>query len=96
LNAAYGRIQEAGAIVYGVNPASDASHKSYAEKLKLSCPLIVDTGSRIARAYRSGWASLVRRTVYVVSPDGRIAFSKRGAPPVEELLDAISAWPGRT
>lgn len=81
--------------MYGVNPASDASHKSYAEKLKLSFPLIVDAGSRIARAYRSGWASVVRRTVYVVSPDGRIAFSKRGSPPVEEILDAIAQWPGR-
>jgi peroxiredoxin len=79
--------------VYGVNPASDTRHKLYAEKLKLSFPLIVDTGGRLARAYRSGWASLVRRTVYVVSPDGRIAYSKRGSPPVDELLAAIAAWP---
>lgn len=81
--------------MYGVNPADRTSHKNYAEKLKLSFPLIVDTGGRVARAYRSGWASVVRRTVYVISPDGRIVFSKRGAPPVEELLAAIAEWPGR-
>jgi peroxiredoxin len=81
--------------VYGVNPANEASHKLYAEKLKLSFPLIVDTGGRVSRAFRSGWASVVRRTVYVISPDGRIAYSKRGAPPVEEILSAIAAWPGR-
>ena len=95
MNAAYARLQEAGAIVYGVNPASGASHKSYAEKLKLGFPLIVDAGCRIARAYRSGWASVVRRTVYVISPGGRIAFSKRGSPAVDEILAAIAHWPGR-
>ncbi|MBA3974686.1 MAG: hypothetical protein C0504_10790 [Candidatus Solibacter sp.] len=89
------RLQNAGAIVYGVNPADQASHRTYAEKLKLSFPLIVDTGGRVARAFRSGWSSVIRRTVYVVSPDGRIAYSKRGTPPVEQILDAISAWPGR-
>ena len=80
--------------MYGVNPAGEASHKLYAEKLKLSFPLIVDTGGRVARAFRSGWASVVRRTVYVLSPEGLIVYSKRGNPPVEEILSAIAAWPG--
>jgi len=76
--------------VYGVNPASDASHRRYIEKLRLGFPLIVDTGGRIARAFRAGIGPLVRRTVYVIAPDGTIAFSKRGAPPAGEILAIIS------
>ncbi len=75
--------------MYGVNPASDASHRKYVEKLRLKYPLIVDTGGRIARLFRCGWGPAVRRTVYVISPDSKIAYSKRGAPPVEEILAAI-------
>ncbi len=75
--------------MYGVNPASDASHRGYVGKLRLKYPLIVDTGGRIARVFRSGWGSAVRRTVYVISPDSRITYSKRGSPPVEEILAAI-------
>ncbi len=89
LNGSYSELQDAGAIVYGVNPATDASHRKYIEKLSLKFPLIVDAGGRIARAYRAGWGPLVRRTVYVISPDLKIAFAKRGAPPVEEILAVI-------
>jgi len=31
----------------------------------------------------------VRRTVYVISPDAKIVYSKHGSPPVEEILAAI-------
>jgi peroxiredoxin Q/BCP len=89
LNASLARLRGAGAIVYGVNPASDARHRRYAAKLRLGFPLIVDTGGRVARAFLAGWGPLVRRTVYVISPDSRIVFAKRGAPPVEEILAAI-------
>lgn len=80
--------------MYGVNPANEANHRSYVGKLKLRFPLIVDSGGQIARAFRSGWSSIIRRTVYVVSPTGRIAYSRRGSPPVDEILDAIDQWPG--
>jgi len=75
--------------VYGVNPASEASHRRYVEKLCLRFPLIVDAGGRIARVFRSGWGPAVRRTVYVISPDAKIVYSKHGSPPVEEILAAI-------
>jgi len=89
LSATIERLQDAGAIVYGVNPASDISHRKYIEKLRLKFPLIVDTGGRIARAFRSGWGPMVRRTVYVISPDSKVVFAKRGAPPVDEILSVI-------
>lgn len=82
-------LQAAGARVYGVNPASGERHLSYAKKLDLPFPLIVDNGNRVARVFRSNWGPVVRRTVYVIAPDGCIAFAERGAPPVERVLNAM-------
>ena len=81
--------------MYGVNPASDESHRRYVEKLNLRFPLIVDTGGRVARAFRAGWAGVTRRTVYVISPDSRIVFSERGTPAVNAILAAIAHWAER-
>ncbi len=75
--------------MYGVNPASKESHRKFFEKLHLPFPLIVDNGGRVARAFRAGWGKLVRRTVYVIAPDGKIAFSRRGAPAVDDILDVF-------
>jgi thioredoxin-dependent peroxiredoxin len=79
----------AGAVVYGVNPASAERHRLFLEKLELPFPLIVDKGGRVARVFRSGVGPITRRTVYVIAPDGRIAFARRGAPPAEEILAVI-------
>lgn len=89
LRDAYGPLSAAGAVVYGVNPSSDASHRRFVEKLKLPYPLIVDAGARIARAFRTGWGPIVRRTVYVIAPDSTIAFAQRGAPSAEVILEAV-------
>lgn len=85
----------AGAVVYGVNPASAERHRLFLEKLDLPFPLIVDKGGRVARVFRAGVGPLVRRMVYVIGPDGRVAFSQRGAPPVEEMLKVIQAGSAR-
>lgn len=76
-------------MVYGVNPARAESHARFAERLALPFPLLVDEGGRIARAWRAGFWRLVRRTVYVVAPDGTVAAAWRGDPPVDEILRAI-------
>jgi peroxiredoxin len=83
-------VEDAGAVVYGVNPAAAASHTKFARKLSLPFPLIVDHGGHIARLYKAGLWLLVRRSVYVVTPDGTVAAAWRGAPPVEEILAAIA------
>ena len=72
--------------MYGVNPSSETSHQRFAQKHSFPFPLIVDKGARIARAYRSGLWLLVRRTVYIVGPDGTIVFAQRGKPSPTELL----------
>lgn len=83
---AWKSLQSAGAVVYGVNPSSQSSHLRFAKKHSFPFPLIVDQGARIARAYRSGFWLIVRRTVYIVGPDGIILFARRGKPSPAELL----------
>lgn len=73
-------------MVYGVNPAGGESHGRFARKLSLPFGLIADVGGRVARQYKAGLWLLVRRTVYVIGRDGRIAAGWRGAPKVEEIL----------
>jgi peroxiredoxin Q/BCP len=73
-------------VVYGVNPAGGESHGRFARKLPLPFGLIQDRGGRVARMYKAGLWLLVRRTVYVIGPEGRIAAGWRGAPKLEEIL----------
>lgn len=90
LREAWEDLRDAGAVVYGVNPFSEDSHGRFARKLALPFPLLVDRGGRMARLFRSGFWLLVRRTVYVIDPQGRIAFAQRGQPSPAQLLSIIS------
>lgn len=89
LRDSYEPLRTAGAAVYGVNPLSARSHAAFRAKHDFPFPLIVDEGRRIAHAYRCG-RLLVTRTVYVISPEGRIVFAERGAPPAEAYLPLLS------
>jgi peroxiredoxin Q/BCP len=89
LRDAWKRVEVAGAVVYGVNPAAAASHSQFASKLSLPFPLLTDTGGRICRRYRAGLWLFVRRTVYVISAEGRVQAAWRGAPEVDEILAAL-------
>lgn len=79
--------------MYGVNPSSQRSHRRFAQEQSLPFPLLVDQGARIARAYRCGFWRIVRRTVYVIGPQGRIVFARRGAPSPEQILAALQIPP---
>lgn len=74
-------------LVFGVNPAGDASHRRFREKYALPFPILVDEQRRIAKLYRCG-GLIVRRTVYLIGPDGLIRYSMRGKPQASEVLKA--------
>ena len=74
-------------LVFGVNPAGARSHEKFRGKYTLPFPILVDAGRRIANLYRCG-GLIIRRSVYLVGPDGSICYSVRGKPPVEEVLRA--------
>jgi peroxiredoxin Q/BCP len=76
-------------VVYGVNPAGSRSHEKFREKYQLPFPLIVDTGQKIAELYHAN-GLIVKRTVYLIGPDGVIRYAKRGKPSVSEVLAAAA------
>jgi peroxiredoxin Q/BCP len=81
-------FQRCGSVVYGVNGQSANAHGKFAAKYRFPFPLLVDSGWTVSQAYRAGWG-VVRRTVYVIGPDGRIAYAQRGKPSTAEMLSAI-------
>ena len=81
-------FRKLGAAVYGVNGQGTNSHGKFVAKYKFPFPLLVDGGWEMCRAYKCGWG-VVRRTVYVIGPDGRIAYAKRGKPSTAEIRAAI-------
>lgn len=84
-------FEQAGIQPFGVNPAGVDSHWQYAEKMGFNFPLLSDPDRAMARAYRALKEDDrgIVRTVYVIARDGRIAFARRGAPPVSEIVAAV-------
>ena len=82
------RWKEAGAkntVVFGVNPWSAASHMKFRDKFHFPFPLLVDDGQKVAAMYHAN-GLFIKRTVYLIGPDGVIRFARRGVPPPEEVL----------
>lgn len=80
-------VQARNAVVYGVNPGSAESHQSFRKRHALPFPLLVDEDKRVAKLYRAA-GLIVRRTVYLIGPDGVIRYSRRGKPDPKEVLAA--------
>ncbi len=70
-----------------MNPQGAGSHGRFKEKHKFPFPLLVDSGKRVADLYHCG-GLFVRRTVYLIGPDGRIAFAERGMPSPDQVIKA--------
>lgn len=79
-----------GTAVYGINGQGADAHGKFAAKYRFPFPLLVDSGWATCRNYRAGWG-FVRRTVYVIGPDGRIAYAERGKPSTADVLSAIES-----
>ena len=83
----WGQARKRNALVFGVNPAGAGSHSKFQEKYHLPFPLLVDAGQKVAALYRAN-GLFVKRTVYLVGPDGAIRYAKRGKPDPAEVLAA--------
>jgi len=85
-------LQAEDTVVYGVNPAKQEKHAGFAAKFQLPFPLIVDTDSAIAGSYGCrALFGIVKRTVYVLDRNGKVAWVKRGNPAPDEVLQALHA-----
>jgi thioredoxin-dependent peroxiredoxin len=78
-----------GVEVFGVNPQSARSHARFRDKHRLPFPLLVDQGRKAAKLYHAS-GLIVKRTVYLIGPDGAIRFARRGMPAPAEVLAAIA------
>jgi peroxiredoxin Q/BCP len=73
------------AMVYGVNPWSAKSHMKFRDKFHFPFPLLVDEGQKVAALFHAN-GLMIKRTVYLIGPDGVIRFARRGVPSPEEVL----------
>ena len=80
-------LKARGVEVYGVNPAGAEKHTRFHDKFHFPFPLLVDKDQKIAKLYQADglW---VKRTVYLIGPDGMIRFARRGMPKPTEVLAA--------
>ena len=79
-----------GVEVFGVNPQNARSHTRFRKKYKLPFRLLVDEGRKVAGLYHAD-GLIVKRTVYLIGPDGKIRFAQRGMPSPAEVLGAARA-----
>jgi peroxiredoxin Q/BCP len=73
--------------VFGVNPGNAESHRKFQEKYHFPFPLLVDDGQKVAEMYHAN-GLFIKRTVYLIGPDGVILYAKRGKPDPAEVLAA--------
>jgi peroxiredoxin Q/BCP len=78
---------ERNTVVFGINPQNAASHDRFRAKSNLPFPLLVDRGQKIGELYHAR-GLIVKRTVYLIGPDGVICYARRGTPPPDEVLAA--------
>ena len=77
--------QQKNTLIFGVNPQSAQSHAKFIGKSRLPFPLLVDAGQKVGALYKAK-GLIVRRTVYLIGPDGRIRFGQRGTPDADQVL----------
>lgn len=80
-------VQKSNTVVFGVNPGGAQSHQKFRGKFTLPFPILVDQGKRLAGLYHCA-GLIIKRTVYLIGPDGSIRYSARGKPRPEEVLQS--------
>jgi peroxiredoxin Q/BCP len=74
-----------GVEVFGVNPQGPENHEKFRRKFGFQFPLLVDKGQKVAALYHAN-GLIVKRTVYLIGPEGVIRFARRGTPAPAEVL----------
>ena len=84
----WGEFEAAKVHVFGVNPASAASHRRFISHNRFPFPIMVDEGQRVAKRYRAS-GLFVKRSVVLIDGAGTVVFSRRGKPSPETALRAL-------
>ena len=83
------KAQAKNTVVFGVNPQGQQSHEKFRAKFHFPFPLLIDSGQKVAERYHAN-GIFIKRTVYLVGPDGVIRYGKRGKPAPDEVLSAAA------
>lgn len=67
------RLDGLDAEVIGISPQDLDSHERFIANHNLNIPLVADSGLEVADAYGIKLASALRRAIFIVDPEGRIA-----------------------
>jgi peroxiredoxin Q/BCP len=89
----YSTIAGGNAVVFGISPDSQDSHKAFRDKFSLPYPLLVDEGHAVADAY-GVWGDVRNvRSHFVIDEQGKLADVQVQVTPeesVERALEAVS------
>jgi peroxiredoxin Q/BCP len=80
-------VQSKNTVVFGVNPQDAASHAKFRNHRQYPFSLLTDEGQKMGAAYHTK-GLIVKRTVYLIGPDGVVRYAKRGKPEPSEVLAA--------
>ena len=78
-------VQSKNTVVFGVNPQDASTHAKFRNHHRYPFPLLTDEGQKIGEAYHAK-GLIVKRTVYLIGPDGIIRYAKHGKPEPPEVL----------
>jgi peroxiredoxin Q/BCP len=76
----YAKLKKAGAVLLGVSPDSEQSHKKFIEKFSLPFPLLIDADHAVAEKY-GAWGDKVLygrkyqgiiRSTFLIGADGKV------------------------
>jgi peroxiredoxin Q/BCP len=81
------QAKERNVAVFGVNPQGPSRHSRFRAQYKFPFPLLADKGQHVGARYHTS-GLFVKRTVYLIGPDGTILYARRGKPSPEEVLAA--------
>jgi peroxiredoxin Q/BCP len=85
----YAGFKAKNARVFGVNPGNLESHKKFVKRYSFQFPLLIDENRKVAKEYGCDGPMMVQRTVFVIDPDGKVVYAKRGMPADKEILEMI-------
>jgi thioredoxin-dependent peroxiredoxin len=94
-------FRDRGAVVLGVSPDSESSHRRFREKYGLPFTLLADPEHEVAQRYgvwvekeRNGKTYRgIERSTFVVDPDGTVARIMRRVDPQTHADDVLAALP---
>lgn len=99
VQAALPNLKRAGAAVVGISPDKPSAQKKFADKFKLTFPLLADEDHAVAKSYGVwGEKSMygkkymgIIRSAFLVDPKGKIAAVWYGVSPKDTAPEALKA-----